>query len=676
MELENYIKEFLSNIKAEASAQGNFLSYVFLEQSLDMLVDIGTINDYQITEYYNKNKGFRVDGWVYDEERNLLNLVVNEFVNDSEIININQSSLIKSIERATKFYTECLNNNKFKDSLEDSDPIVSLAWKINDLSKVQHSIKVIFLTNKKISSRTKELKIKNCLVDVWDIERFHGFEKSGQSKEAIEVDFSQFGSDGIPFLKSNSSDDDISSYLLIFEGEVLAKIYEQFGERLLEQNVRTFLQNRGKVNKGMRITINEDPHRFFSYNNGITATAESVEINDNKITKIKNFQIVNGGQTTASIYSSYSQDKADLSSVSVQGKLSIISPTRIETIVPKISKYANTQNKVSETDFFSNHPYHVRIEELSRRVLAPPSPNGSLGDTIWFYERTRGQYANAQFRLTPLKKKAFIKKHPRNQFFDKTLLAKVISTFDCKPDDVSRGAQYNFKNYANSINERWNKNDAFFNETYYKNSISKIILFKSLDLQIYRHLGGAYKAQILTYTLSKICHELEKLKLSFPYQRIWSNQYPGDEILNKLLSQAKLVRDFLESTGIKANKDIAQWCKLKDCWNQLKEHNLKLSKEFLNQMVSAYELKKENKRDILKQIDINKIDKVSYVYKKGQAHWLELLEWNEKAMILLEYEISILNLAASNKVLSDKQALKLINAENRAKEHGFPKLFL
>ena len=155
----------------------------------------------------------------------------------------------------------------------------------------------------------------------------------------------------------------------------------------------------------MRITINEDPQRFFSYNNGITATAESIEIVDNKITKIKNFQIVNGGQTTASIYSSYAQDKADLSSVSVQGKLSIIKPEQIENIVPKISKYANTQNKVSETDFFSNHPYHVRIEELSRRVLAPPSPNGSLGDTIWFYERTRGQYANAQFRLTPLKKR-------------------------------------------------------------------------------------------------------------------------------------------------------------------------------------------------------------------------------------------------------------------------------
>ena len=206
--------------------------------------------------------------------------------------------------------------------------------------------------------------------------------------------------------------------------------------------LRTFLQFRGKVNKGIRNTIQNEPEMFFAYNNGLTTTAESVETDKarERIRSVTNFQIVNGGQTTASIFTATKKDKAALSKVYVQVKLTVIPPERAEAVVPRISEYANTQNKVSAADFFSNHPFHLRIEELSRRIWAP-SPTGGLRETHWFYERARGQYANAQANLTPAKQREFLAKNPRSQMFTKTDLAKFEYSMSMRPHIVSLGAQ-------------------------------------------------------------------------------------------------------------------------------------------------------------------------------------------------------------------------------------------
>ena len=58
-------------------------------------------------------------------------------------------------------------------------------------------------------------------------------------------------------------------------------------------------------------------------------------------------------------------------------KLSMVKPDRAEEVVPRISEYANSQNKVNAADFFANHPFHLEMEKMSRRVPAP-SPGGVL----------------------------------------------------------------------------------------------------------------------------------------------------------------------------------------------------------------------------------------------------------------------------------------------------------
>ena len=101
---------------------------------------------------------------------------------------------------------------------------------------------------------------------------------------------------------------------------------------------------------------------FFAYNNGIAATATEVDTEQTPeglvITRIKDLQIVNGGQTTASIANAVltarKNEFIDLERIKVPMKISVLDHDMSEKIIPKISEYSNSQNKVDASDFFSN----------------------------------------------------------------------------------------------------------------------------------------------------------------------------------------------------------------------------------------------------------------------------------------------------------------------------------
>ena len=123
----------------------------------------------------------------------------------------------------------------------------------------------------------------------------------------------------------------------------MPKLYGKYGPKLLERNIRVFLQMKGKVNKGIRETIHNEPCMFLAYNNGISTTAECVKLEKNScgipgISWIRDFQIVNGGQTTAAIHYTYFKEKCDISEVLVQVKLTVLkNQNDMKFIVPKIS---------------------------------------------------------------------------------------------------------------------------------------------------------------------------------------------------------------------------------------------------------------------------------------------------------------------------------------------------
>jgi hypothetical protein len=429
-------------------------------------------------------------------------------------------------------------------------------------------------------------------------------------------------------------------------------------------------------------TINNEPEMFFSYNNGLCATAENVETDgdDTKLLKVKNLQIVNGGQTTASIFTAQKKDKADLDKVYVQVKLSVIEPEHVEKIVPRISEYSNTQNKVNAADFFSNHPFHMRMEEFSRRLWAP-SAEGSVQETHWFYERARGQYANQQANLTKAEQKKFLAQNPRSQMFTKTDLAKFYLTMDEAPHEVSLGAQKAFsgtprtKGLVGRVTKLWGKDGHDINEIWFKRTIAKAILFKHLDKLVFRMPWyGGYKANIVTYTLAKFASLVREAGLHVDYLAIWESQKLPEAIECLLGEIAEEVNEVLCNPPEGMPSNVTEWAKKEPCWDKVRDNMpIKLPANVRNLLIDHEENEEREKAGARTQTIQDSIHAQAYVVEKGSAYWSELREWNRSNRKLTSKELGILNVACSipRKIPTDKQAVALIKGEERAKTEGF-----
>lgn len=373
----------------------------------------------------------------------------------------------------------------------------------------------------------------------------------------------------------------------------MATIYERYGSRLLEQNVRSFLQFTGKINNGIRKTIKEEPEMFLAFNNGIAATAEEVSIDKSEdgkgflISKVKDFQIVNGGQTTASIYHTLKKDKANISKIFVQVKLSVVkNKNNFSQIVSRIAEYANTQNKVSVSDLSSNKPYHIELEKLSRTIFSPHVVN-QASQTKWFYERARGQYKNARSKegFTKTRQKAFDLKNPKNQMFTKEDLAKYINAYqeiyDGKklvigPHIVVRGSQ---KNYVQFINYNLVKKS---DSIYFEDIIAKAIIFRTAE-KIYGikpNAIGDLRYITVPYSLSLLNFET-KNKLDL--HKIWKNQGISEDLRNVLYDLMGKVETAIKKSAESNHGALyGEWAKKVECWNDLKKQKFDIDFNSLN----------------------------------------------------------------------------------------------
>jgi len=678
MTLNQFYTDFMQDIYSEAEVGSKFNEPVFVEKICDYLVEQAVIENYTLCSYKKDSLGLKLDAWNQNEENGVLTLVVSHYKDSLETLTTSLANQLA--KRAQRFFEKCLDSN-FYQSMEETDSAYPLVRDICLKSANISGVKVIIITNGEISKSIKDFgsnAIQNYQFnfDIWDIERIHRIDSSSTGKEAIEIDFeSEFG-EQLPCLKAFSESDKYQSYLLVLPGSLLSQLYDKYTERLLEQNVRTFLQFKGKVNKGMRNTIVNEPNMFFAFNNGLTATAEEITTAEKQgsifISKLKNLQIVNGGQTTASIYNTLKKEKADLSQVFIQVKLTIVPPEFVETIVPKISEFANTQNKVNAADFFSNSPFHWRFEELSRRVWAPSS-EGGLKETHWFYERARGQYMTAKTKLTKADQERFGKLNPKHQMITKTDLAKFHNSWERMPHIVSLGAQKNFGRFADLMTEQWDKDEKQFNELFFKESIAKAILFKKLDKKIMKQVWyGGYKANIVTYTIAKFRHVLDGKKKHFDLQAIWKSQELTEDLINNLLDIAEKVNEVIKMTPLHVT-NISEWCKKADCWENVIQAHVSLLPSVEASLIDLNELKHQHKNAATVQTIDNGIEAQKYVFEKTEKYWKQICDWNKKSYILSHKEKSILDIAAAIpvKIPTEKQCLSLLAIEQKAIEEGF-----
>lgn len=602
MNIDDYFHEFTQDLHAQAGADGDFLRSAFVEHMCSLIEADGFIPGFSQTDYKHTSRGLAVDAWAYDDDLFKLTLFVSDYRDSGDLETLTQSDVTDAFKRLGRFLEGCLKK-EFSRSLDESMPVTELAWFVSERHSKIQQLSLVILSNGRLSSRVLKLPGKSVAgfpssYEIWDFERIYRVETSGKAREDIEIDFTAFEKQGIPCLPAYLGDDSMKSYLMVMPGHIVAELYEKYGERLLEQNVRTFLQFRGNINKGMRNTIKNEPHMFFSYNNGLSATAEEVLTagNDDRLLSVRNLQIVNGGQTTASIFTAGRKEGADLSGVYVQIKLSVVSAEGVEEVVPRISEYSNTQNKVSAADFFSNHPFHRKVEEFSRRLWAP-SPAGIVQQTHWFYERARGQFVNKQASLTPAEKKKFLLQNPKNQMFTKTDLAKYVRSFEGLPHEVSKGAQKNFSGFAGGLGRDWEKNDGRdFNEMWFKQLIGKAILFRQLDSLVLRaDWYAGYKANIVAYALAKFAHLVNERGVYINFLKIWGMQTLPKCLATQLIEIAEMVNNLLLNPSENTTSNVSEWAKSENCWATVRAHKMKLLDE-----VEPYLIDIEQNRELEK----------------------------------------------------------------------------
>lgn len=441
----------------------------------------------------------------------------------------------------------------------------------NNHSKI-NKVTVILLTDAIIRDRhIDKLSINNTDIqfEIFDIERIFRIQSSGSIRPEIFIDFTEISGRPLPCLDMKHQSQEYQSYLAVFPGELLFQLYDQYGPQLLEFNVRSYLQARGKVNKGILETLKNEPERFMAYNNGLAATVDEIDVSifhgETCINSIRGLQIVNGGQTTASIHRAKKELKIDIERVSVPVKISRVEQDKLQEFVPLISKYSNMQNVIQVADLSANHEFHVAVDKLARSVWCPGEK------TKWFYERARGAYQVEYntYGTTMAKKKEFKKMIPTWNKFTKTDMAKYLMSWLGWPQSVSRGAQKNFAAFMDELPEMfpvdWEPDANFFREL-----VAKAILFKRTD-RVVKRAGHAYKANIVTYLIAYLS---KRVFGQLNFETIWKSQDISDG-LNDLLADwcDPIFQQIVETAE---GRNVSEWCKKSECWHNIASLELPL----------------------------------------------------------------------------------------------------
>lgn len=677
---EEFFHDFRQETLAGAEAGSTYQLEAFMDSVSNELIETGFVEGFEHCPY-RAPKGMRVDGYWFNDE-GILDIFVADFDCRRTLETLTRTDVDSAFKRVVKFFEASIEGSLRPDV---TTPEYGLVRQIGDRKASLRQVNFYLVSERVLSDRFQafsdiEIGGIRSTYHIWDIARFQRQRSSRGHKEALNIDFVELFGDGINCLPANLGGGSYQSFLIVMPAPMLAKLYDRYSARLLEQNVRTFLQARAKVNKGIRATILNEPQMFFAYNNGVTATAQAVEtrMKDGhlQIARMIDLQIVNGGQTTASLFHTHRRDKADLSDIFVQMKLSVIDSEQSEMIVPRISEYANTQNRVNAADFFSNHPFHVRMADFSRRIWAP-AEQGAQRETKWFYERARGQYIDAQAKLTPAEQKRFKAEYPKPQMFTKTDLAKFENVFDDHPKWVNLGGQKNFAKYALRIGKEWEKSSDGFNELYFKRAIARGILFRATEKLVSDQpwYNGGYRANIVAYTLAILGEVTKRRSAALDFQRIWSLQGLDEQTVCAIEVIASAVNDDIihPPHGI---SNISEWAKKDGCWARLlgKVDEIAdiLAEEFWSNLSTQDDMKLEAKSAKQTQRIDNGIEIQSQIIAIPGQVWLDLCRQMTARRMLTPKEVGIMNVASQlpGKIPTERQCEVLVEILQKAKLEG------
>jgi len=671
------LKQLLSDITFEIDAvlttneDGGLPHELFLQWCVDQMTEVGETEDVILAS--NETRGRAVHGFSYSDHDGRLDLFITSYARANEEYTLYKNDFEQRLNRLENFFSRYFKKNE--NDLEISEPAYDL---VETIQKAEVTLVRMFLVTdgKCTVTRTKDTEISGITVQthIWDITRFLRIKTSEDYLEDTDILTTDFGYESLPCSSFSEEANDlaIKTYLCVFPGDFLADIYQNYTSRLLERNVRAFLSFRSKINRGILRTIEDEPENFIAYNNGLTATARSVEmINEGKdIRKFLGLQIVNGGQTTNTIYRAKYAEKLDLKQIFVPVKLCVLSDDTVGEFAPKIAEFANKQNVVRKTDHSSNNPIYREIERCSRRILAPAT-GGSQVETKWFFERVRGQYMDKQSILgTVAKKKKFELEYPRNQKFDKGKLAQCWGIWYQEVEDVSLGTEKYHPSFIEDIKNNKNKFDMKDPDGSFKRLVSMIILRNHAYKRIReKKYGFSYPGNVTDYTVALISN-LSQMKLDLG--SIWENQDVPEAFINNVDYIAPVIgetiKELCDTHGL-IPRELARGRKVmrKTLWEILQEKNLKLPEEFEFKGVTPTRLNPNIKEELSKNIE--------EITKLGPEMMWALAKWAKETDNLQSWQRGIVGSVASglgkDRKPSEKQAVQVIKALKEAKKLGF-----
>jgi hypothetical protein len=700
-ELDAFRIDLLNSVQMRAPNEYSpaDLDFAFVCEIGSRLADAEEFQDF-IPCYHagtgHRGRKIRVDGYEIDEADDSIRLLIADYNGGKEMETLTKTRAESVFSQLKAFIEESASGRIWSSTLSDSAQTRELSSLIEQKHRIREDggrsvfrYRLYLITDSSLSDRLKDLPIE--FIDsvpvefhIWDIVRLRAVSVSKLGTEELEIDFRKFVPDGLPCLRASKTDE-YDGYLCVISGDALSELYDCYGSRLLEGNVRSFLSTTGKINRGIQGTIRSEPGHFFVYNNGISATATDAEVmmteNGERLMTVRYFQIVNGGQTTASLYVAKRKDKIDLRTIDIQMKLSVVKARDTEMLdkmIQNIARFSNSQNKVSDADFFSNHPFHRAMERRSRAIKAPAS-EGAQFNTYWFYERARGQYLNEQSKMTMAQKRAFQRENPRSQLIVKTDLAKYENSYRKLPYIVSRGAQKNFVNFADYVGKEYGTDGRKFdNDNYFKDVVARTILFRFIERMVSQAkttwYGGDYRAQIVTYTVAMLIelidHHAHESVLNL--KLIWAKQGVSSALASQLEVIAKRVSETITIPPV-PQMNVGEWCKSETCWGKVKELQVPLLPELRQELISIEEAAADRADGKVQGVEDHSINAVMEVVRLSQSGcWERLNKWCKQFSPIYGMESDLVRIASQQTwVPSDRQANRLIQVLRRMEEEGF-----
>ena len=679
-EVALYRQTLLGEISAETAVGMGYSSTRFVDRACSVLENGEEFTEFNVCRVSGQvSRGWPVqlDAYSFSPSDGVLNLIVSIFSGVDEPEPLLTEEVKRTVAAAFRFLEGSVHE-ALADSWDESHDAHAVCSEIFSFATAGEMTKacIYVISDRPLGTsigKMPDLSLGTQPVDLhlWDIARLARMEASARGREDIVIDFKiEYGA-GIPALPAGlDSEARYDSYMCVMPARILASLYDRFGGRILEQNVRAFLGDNRKVNKGIRDTLRTEPEMFFAFNNGLTVTVSELETATGdsghfEITKATGLQIVNGGQTTASLYWA-SKAGVDLSKVQVQMKLSRLPEDGFEDAVHNIARFANAQNAVSASDLFAGHPYFKRLEGISRGTLAPPSKAGQ-GNSYWYFERTTGSYKVELRRKKALESKLWQMLNPKKQILTKTDVARYESTFDGLPYVVSSGAQKNIAAFGKSIAQRWGQDPTSFDAPYFQRLVGRAILTRAVDAAIpaQKWYPGSIVRPLASYTLALMSSRMRAAGVQPAYDVVWRTQWPPDIFMQEAMRVAELVLPLLMDIPEEQvrNRLVTEWVKREGCWVRVETSPIKLSPEFL-----ATTVREEERRG----------GKPIPWKERAQLHWRDgawkrLWEWEQIELKLTQGERDIVEWAAIASDFNPKgfRLVKLEEAMKSAVDEGF-----